>query len=340
MKKINKIHINDIEKNIGGCLVKIEHTFIKKLLKKASKSNNPYNNRKFIEDIGLTFNDSTKRCIGIASLIKHNRAIEFSTLQKLKILSNSSWLDIEKNLISIRLGRHKGEIFPKFPIRLDKKMGSVVGHILGDGSIDKRYLQISYNNKDRDLIIEFRDCMRKIFGIEPRIWVQESGKFKVKTKWISRLENVKDIQQDTQVSLFYPSICGLFLNSIFGDFAIGADKKITDNINRTQKEFKIGLVRAFFDDECHIDKERGPRVYQDDELMLIRLKNILDELGIHSFPVRCYFRRNKPQYFFNINQKKNYLRYYELIGFTSKKKERTLEALVKKPRQYRLKNFP
>lgn len=329
MKKINQIQLSHLEKNLDNCLIKLDHNFLKELLQIASKTNFPYKNERFVESIGLSFNKSAKRSIGLNSLMRKNRSLKFFTLRKILKLTRLNWVDIEQNIISLRLGRRNGEIYPKFPIELDKNMGCIIGHILGDGSVDKKYLQISYNNKNKDLIIEFYNCMKTIFRVEPRIWIQKSGKFKEKTEWIKRLKSINNIPNDTQTTLFYPSICGLILNLIFDNFAIGKNKKI-EGISPMPNEFKIGLIRAFFDDEGHMDKLRGPRFHQDNKNILIKIKELLNELGITSYPIRFYMRKNKPRYFFNINHKNNYSKYYYVIGCTSDKKQKALYDLINK----------
>ncbi len=267
--------------------------------------------------------------MGLYSLSKRNRAISFKTLRIIVKLSNVNWDKIEKNIISMRYGKRNFQSNVKFPIKIDKYLGSMIGHIIGDGSIDSKYMQVSFNNKDRDLIKEFDESIKKIFDITPRIWIQKSGKFKIKNEWVKRINKIKDIPKDTQIGIFYPTLCGKILNIIFDNFVIGKEKKITKKILNTTKEFKITLIKAFFDDEGHLDKKRGPRFHQDNIQVLTEIKKLIEDLGIHCCPIHNFFKKGKKRYFFNINHRNNYIPYYKIIGCTSKKKEKDLKNLIK-----------
>lgn len=326
MKK--EIYLKDIKNKLDGSLIKIKHKILIEILIQASNSKKFYENKIFIKKLGLSYNKYTKKSIGLYSLFKRNRAIKFETLRKVVNLSKTNWKIIEKNTIGIRYGKGDFDSNIKFPILLDKYMGSIIGHVLGDGCIDSKYMQVSFYNKDRNLIKEFYYSMKKIFNIEPRIWVQKSGKFKTKNEWIKRLNSVNQIPKDTQIALFYPSLCGRILNIIFNNFAIGKEKKFTKIMMNLSNEFKIGLIRAFFDDEGHVDKKRGPRFHQDNLQVLTKIRETIEILGIKCNPIHFFLKNNKKRYFFNINHRNNYTKYYELIGSTSKNKNSSLEKLI------------
>ncbi|MFH1590132.1 MAG: LAGLIDADG family homing endonuclease [archaeon] len=326
--KNNQIYLEHIEKYLTNCLVKLDHKFLKNLFQKVSNSEKPYLDKNFVKEIGLKYNGNCKKCVSLYALFRKNRFIEFRTLQKLCKFSNYDWSHIERNILFIRAGRHGGEIGNIFPVEIDSFLGGIIGHILGDGSITKKYLQVFFTNKDKDLILEFYYSMKKVFHIEPRIWLQESGKFKTKSKWIRKINSAKEIPVNSQIGLFYPSICGIILNTIFDNFAVGKNKSITKPITNASREFKTFFVRAFFDDEGHMDKKRGPRFHQDNKQILEKIKEILIELGINSFPIRKYKRKGKLRHYFNINQRTNYKNYFDIIGCTSKKKSETLRKLI------------
>jgi len=326
---LNNIHLKDIYSNLQNYFVEIDHDFLKDIIFSASGSDFPWKNKEFIRKIKLSYNKASKRAIGLESLMGKNRKISFRLITRLKELSNVSWDKIEKNIISICAGKNsKGKVYIKFPLVLDKDFGMIVGHILGDGSIDKKYNQVFFTNKDKNLSLEFFKLMKSKFGIDGRIWLQKSGKFAEKSKWIKRINTPDEIPANSQIGLFYPTICGKILNIIFGDFAIGKEKKISNKILNFPSEFKIGLIRAFFDDEGHMDRERGPRFHQDREEMLEKIRIMLGEFNINSCPVRSYFREGKERYYFNVNHRDNYTKYYKLIGSGSEKKLKVLQNLV------------
>ena len=311
--------------------LKLDLDFLNKLLVDASKSNKPHGNQEFAKAIKCPVNKNKKLAMTVYGWIKGYRTVPLSKLGVIIELSKYSWKDVEENLISIKAGIRKGEICPRFPIKVDEGLGSIVGHILGDGAIDKRGHYVFYSNSNINLLKEFRLHMLDIFGIEPRIWVQEKRLFHEKTKWMKRVYTLSEVPRGHNVGLFYPKICVDVLYALFGKFAEGKKKKITKKIMDSNKEFKIGLVRAFFDDEGSISsKSYTLRLHQDNPLILNSIKNILNELGIKSNILRSSFRREKFRYYFNITGYDGYAKFYKFIGCTSPKKNKEFVLLIKK----------
>jgi len=112
-----------------------------------------------------------------------------ANLSKIVDLAGLDWKDVQRNVISLKLGYHKGEIKPRFPIKIDRTLGLIIGHILGDGSINRKYQQVFYSNSNKSLLFEFQNCMYDIFGICPRIWMQR------KTRWEKRLDKARLIKR-------------------------------------------------------------------------------------------------------------------------------------------------
>jgi hypothetical protein len=259
------------------------------------------------------------------------RTVPALKLIKIIELSDYSWKYVENNLISIKAGIKKGEIMPKFPINIDYKLGLIVGHILGDGTLDKRKEYVFFSNSNPELIKEFIDCMKEKFGAEPRIWVQKKKKYEDKSEWLKRIYNLDDIPKGHSVCLYYPKICVLILHGIFGTFAKGKNKQITKQIKNSNLDFKMGLIRAFFDDEGSIrNKDYLMRFHQDRKEILNEIKDMLIEFNINSNKILTYIKRNKKRYYFNITKYENYYKYYILIGCSSSKKKREFELLIKK----------
>lgn len=326
-----KIGLTELSFYLPETYLRLKTIFLNDLLKDASGSNFPYKDKNFVESIGCSINQTKKLSTTIYGWMKGYRVISLSRLIKINDLSKYSWKDIEKNLISIKAGIRNGEIKPNFPIKLDKKLGSIVGHILGDGSIEKRFHALFFSNSDIDLLKEFSQNMEFIFGIKPRIWVQEKKLFHEGTKWLMKVDNLSKVPKGHCVGLFYPKICSDFLYAICGKFAEGKRKKITNQIKDMPKEFKIGLVRAFFDDEGSVRADNYIlRLHQDNKKLLEGIKKFLKELGINSNPIRGYIKRDKIRYYFNITGFKEYYKFYNTLGCTSKKKCKEFELLINK----------
>ena len=291
MNKINLINLLPI---LRGTYITLDLIFLEKLLKNASHPEKPHRNVSFLHAIGSIVNAKFQFSPNVYQWLKGTRTVPFDKLVKIVELSDFSWTDIEKNLISIKAGIHKGEIYSKFPIIVGKEMGSIIGHILGDDSLDKRYSQIFFSNTNIELLQEFSDYIFILFGVKPCIWLQTSGNFKRKPQWIKRLDNLRQVKSGKSIGLFYPAIVGLLLNHTFDNFAVGKCKKITPLILHSSKEFKKALIRAFFDDECSVYPESYTMlVFQDNKSILRQMKRLLLGLGISSNKIRTYVKRNK-----------------------------------------------
>ena len=144
----NRVGMEDLSQQLSTTHVKLNLRFLNELLSNSSKSNSPHRSKEFAERIGCPINEIKKSSLTIYGWSKGYRTVPLSKLIKIINFSNYSWQDIEKNMISIKAGIRGGEIYPKLPLLIDEKLGSVVGHILGDGSIDKRFHSVFYSNSD------------------------------------------------------------------------------------------------------------------------------------------------------------------------------------------------
>lgn len=330
MKK-EEIGLEDFCKNLGYLHIKIDKEFLRNLLYTLSKDKKPHYNKVLIEELSMKCTKDLKYCGTIYGWTAYNKTIPLNKLAKIMELSKTDWSEAESKIKSIKSGQHGGEVNLKLPIKIDKVLGSIIGHILGDGSIDSRYQQVFFSNSNKDLLQEFANNMHRIFGINPRIWMQKAPDFG-HTKWDKRLKSIKDSIEGRNVGLFYPTICGLILNSIFDNFAIGKDKRITKEIIQSNKDFKRGLIRAFYDDEGSISlKGDCIRLFQDRKEMLQTFRDLLKEFSITSGDIKKYIKKDKERYYFSIHRKSNFGKFAKEIGFTSiKKKERLLKSIIVK----------
>ncbi len=333
-----EIHLEDLVPFLDKTLIKINYRFFKKLIINASTSEKPWKNENFAEKISCPYLSKKEGSRTIYAWMKNyeKRAISFSYLRKIVELSSYNWLDVEKNFISIRSSRYRGKIYLKFPIKINKEMGAIVGHILGDGSIDAKYNAVFFSNSNIELLKEFRNDMKIIFDIEPRIWVQKKRKFEEKSKWLKRVDNLKDVPGGYPVGLFYPKICTVILHAIIGEFALGKKKKITKQILNQNLEFKRYLVRAFFDDEGSVSSNSYTiRFFQDNKEILEDIRRLIKDFGINTHELKSYIKRNKIRYYFNLTGFKEYYRFYYSIGCTSPNKNKELLLLINKVKDSR-----
>ena len=331
MKNIKEIHLSDLVNSLKQTHVKLNLTFLTKLLINSSNNDKPWQDKKFAKMISCPINKNKKCSTTIYGWITGYRTIPFSKLINIVEISDFTWKDVEDNLISIKAGIRNGEIYPNFPIKVDKELGAIIGHILGDGSIDKRFHSLFYSNSNYELLKEFRDNMIVIFGIEPRIWVQEKTNFNEKTRWLKRVSNLNHTPKGHNVGLFYPKLCSDILYAISGTFAEGKSKKITPEIRDFNLEFKKGLIRAFFDDEGSVRSDNHTlRFHQDDGELLEQIRILIVELGIKPHNIKFYIKKSKQRCYFNINGFREYALFSQIIGCTSTNKKEELDTLINK----------
>lgn len=326
---LEEVHLEDLIDGINGTVVKLNSTFLKYLLVNAAKDNKPWRSKELADIIGCKFHRKAK-CTAIKNWLNGNRNISFYKLRKIVSASDYSWKEIEKNIEFVKTKYGGSKVFLEFPIKIGNEFGSITGHIIGDGSIDAKLSQIFYSNSDKNLLKEFQCLMSKVFNIKPRIWYQLPNNFKGrKSKWIKRVNSIDEMPDGFQGGLFYPRICGVIIYSILGKFACGKHKKITAQILNTSNDFKVGLIRAFFDDEGGpVENNWEIRVFQDSKSMLETFREILLELGIESNRVLSYYKNNKIRYSFNITGHYNFLKFYKTIGFTSTEKMNKLKNMI------------
>lgn len=326
---MKKVHLNDLIPYLENARVKLELNFLRKLFIEASGSLYPCKDKDFAQKLGCLYNDRHQVATAIRGWCEGKRTIPFSKLKTIIYLTNSSWIEVENKLTLIKAGRRRGQVYIKFPIKIDEKFGTIIGHILGDGSIDKKYSQVFFSNSNIELLTEFRNAMNKVFGIEPRIWIRTGNGFKTKNRWVNRVNDIRKKKDNQSVGLFYPRICGIILHAVFGVFANGRRKLITNEMKSSPNQFKRSLLRAFFDDESYVGVgSQQIRLPQDNNQILEDIRDLLREFDIMSNPIHFYIKGNKKRYYFNITHIKNYYQFYCKIGFTSSYKMKELEKLI------------
>jgi hypothetical protein len=332
---LNEIQLQQLVPRLRNCIAGMNLSFLQKLLIEISESQTPYTSRKLSEKLGVKWNEKDQVSPLIRAWFKGTRNIRIKHLEKLLRLSKCTWGDVEKELIFIKSGTNNGAIYLKFPISINDNLGKIIGYILGDGSIDKRFMQPFFTNQNKEVLKDFERQMFKCFGIKPRIWCQKPGNFKNRrSKWLKRLSSIDDIPEGMQGGLFYPKIIGLVLLSVFGKFSFGRHKEITKEILRTNRDFQAGLLKSFFESEGSVRLD-GIGVYQDSRQVLENIRKILLNFGINPNPVNWYVKKNKIRYYFSITGYRNLEKFLKEIGFTSDEKIKKLKKVIIK-----LKNMP
>jgi len=319
-----EIKLEDLSKE-ENLYVILKKDFLRDLITEASKEEKPYFNKKFCDYLDISFNKQEKCSLTLRNWLNNQKSIPIKKIELIRDKTNIRWEEIERNFVGIKSGFRGTIANIRFPIKLDKKLGSIVGHILGDGSIDAKYKQVFFSNSNKELLKEFSDNFDSVFNLKPRIWMQKKTiPFKEKTRWEKRLNSIDELEGGKNCGLFYPSVSGALLNCILSNFCIGKEKIINAKIKNTPLEFKIGLIRAFCDDEGTV-YNRSIRIFQDKIEILEAIKEFLLEIGITTSKIKHYIKRDKERSYIDIHRKSNLIKFRDKVGLTSPKKRIKLE---------------
>jgi len=160
----------------------------------------------------------------ICSLCKGSKIVSLSTL--------------EINISAYKANAAKLKVKnPILPIKFDYDLGAIIGHLLGDGTAQETKKRTSsYCNTSRETVtyfIERLKCFGKITENKLGCYQPDGRKFPLYRK------------------SFPKAITKILINRLKINFDWD-QSKIPDYFLRRSKEFKIGLIRAFFIDEGHV----------------------------------------------------------------------------------------
>lgn len=144
-----------------------------------------------------------------------------------------------------------------------ENLATIVGHVIGDGGIDKRLI-LHYCNTEQFLIDEFQNAMKNSFNAKPM------AKYKERSG-ITRLQ--------------YPRIYSRALLCLFGNFAYGEHKEITQKIEKMPMWWKVKLLQALYNDDGSIPDSghyMGVTFKQKNKYIISWIQKTLKELNINS----------------------------------------------------------
>ncbi len=167
-------------------------------------------------------------------------------------------------------------------------LAPVMGYLFGDGGISRKG-DIHYCNTEEFLVNDFVSKMTIVFNIKPVIRNEKS---------ITRVR--------------YPRWVGKSLWYIFGKFSFGKDtKNITSQIEKMPLNWKINMLRTWFNDDGSVPKYGVIAIKQKLRPLLIFIKKILSELDIES-----KIDKDDNRWHLRICGYKNMLRFKEKIDFS------------------------
>lgn len=173
-------------------------------------------------------------------------------------------------------------LFKKFT-DWDRELVCLVSHLVFDGEIKRA--GCVYNNRNMALLNRVEDCMKKIYPLEPK-------------RYINKFTGVARIS---------------YFNVSLGEYMKEKSTQLLQEITALPRELKREFLRSFFDDEGCIDyrparNHRRIRGYQKKVAILETVRKLLDDFGIES-------RIQLPNEVV-IAHKQNILKFQNEIGFT------------------------
>jgi intein-encoded DNA endonuclease-like protein len=231
-------------------------------------------------------------------------------------------IEIRSNKVAGVLASDKGRIarhsIPESSLDLSPEKSYILGVMCGDGYIhctkNKSY-QIALQAVDRDFVIEFADCINKIYGIQPSISKIKATQINWNEKWQARV-CCKEIFND-------------MIN--YGHFKTSS-WRIPEIIFESSDEIKCRFLRGFFDSEGNVDvNSRRITAVSTNKDGINDIANLLTNLGIksriHKNSTICGNRTIS----FNLRMtgRQNIVKYCEKIGFSIQRKHAKLNELTK-----------
>ncbi|MEM5772961.1 MAG: hypothetical protein QXL86_01925, partial [Candidatus Aenigmatarchaeota archaeon] len=155
------IGLEDLPENFK---VELKEEFRLKLFNKAVKKSMGF--IKLAKILKIDWSSLTKIRRGYR-LLKNRKSkayMRIQLLKKLLKLTKTKTKVAEKNIIG--LSTNKMEIYPKLPIFASKELASIMGNTLGDGYVSTQ--RFKYVNKRKELVMNVRENIKKVFGIVGR----------------------------------------------------------------------------------------------------------------------------------------------------------------------------
>jgi hypothetical protein len=189
---------------------------------------------------------------------------------------------IEIKEISVKTQRDSKSIKNlKIPIKINEEFVSFIGHLFGDGGIDKQF-QLHYTTNDIINTDEFKKLVKNIFG---------------------KIE-FNQINYKNRITLIYPKTLGIIVSSIINmhtgskvDSDIHLPKKLIDKMNN---RMKIAFIKSFYKCDGETGKiaiAQGCKYLTKPPTILLQIQELLKKLNFKSVKI-------KPSSIYEITEKK------------------------------------
>ena len=222
----------------------------------------------------------------------------------------------EAALLAYSKGRGYKHKIPNSSKKMTKKKAYILGVICGDGYLHRTKndsYQVALQAVDKDFVLEFSNCIKNVYRLEPSFTKIMIKKDNWNDKWQTRI---------CSKEIFYDILeYGMFNTSSW---------RIPKVIFNSSKKVKCSFIKGFFDSEGCVDKSRKIVGVSTNKIGLKELKNLLFSLDIESNILKRKSKsaNRKDLFYLNITCKENIKKYSKFIGFSIKRKMLKLENLL------------
>ncbi len=237
---------------------------------------------------------------------KLNLFIPLKHIKKIVVKRNLDWKKVEENVVAYK-GPNSSLIVhkPKLPIVETPELFALIAHLIADGSVNKNGIPV-YTNKNKRLIDNFQKLVSSVFGnIKSTTYLSDSGIYQLRTSMV-----ISDL-----LSYFYDQ-----------EFS-SIKAKVPQQLQDSPSEFAIAFIRAFVDDEGHVDSNHRINVYSQNKEVLESIHLLLTK-KLNFKNVSPVLAKSKKDFYISIKSG-DLKKYYTIIGFNHPLKMTTLNKLIK-----------
>jgi predicted transcriptional regulator len=192
---------------------------------------------------------------------------------------------------------------PRLTIKFDDKFSRMLGHVYGDGSCWRNMI-VSFTNKDRTLVREFKRLVKDIFG-DVSIYV------------------ARDTRNDT-INVRLPKITGLMIERVVSGLK---RKEIPLEYFIENKILIPSFIASFFDDEGSV-QSRELDIYQKDTKILSCLKRMFFEIGITTSDIKTRSVRGNSISLIRISSRGEIQKFRNIVKISHPRKKILLARLL------------
>ncbi|MFH1236979.1 MAG: LAGLIDADG family homing endonuclease [Candidatus Aenigmatarchaeota archaeon] len=223
----------------------------------------------------------------------------------------------EAGILAVAKGRIAKHIITSPYHAMSPEKSYIFGVMCGDGythcTKNKSY-QIALQAVDMDFVIEFADCLNKIYGIQPSISKIKARQTNWNEKWQARI------------------CCKEIFNDILnhGEFKTNS-WRIPECVFESSNEIKCRFLRGFFDSEGSVDvNSKRITAVSTNTHGINDVSNLLKDLDIKSRIRKNSIKHGNRNacYSVRITGWQNVVRYCDRIGFSIERKQAKLQELT------------